>query len=249
MKEFYLESSLDSWEEDRKPINLYEKADLSGLENVRGLEPFRRPRSVSERVDRREEDIDWVRKDLLKRAAPNADPHLFCEVHAAPNDPGSHNEIWNAAKDAMWSAAISVTPQLQKALDMIVDEVLRNLTSEAVVVIDHALGLVWEVPGSHLPAVHAMGQARAACLKVAHFAGFSDWHLPTLDELSSLVYLLREDHPSAFDSLGQFIWTADREGLRPISVNVKTCRTGFHEQLNDHCPRTVCVASVGSRTR
>jgi hypothetical protein len=130
----------------------------------------------------------------------------------------------------------------------IVDEVLRSLQTEGVVVIDHALGLVWEVPGSHFPAVYAMAKARAACLSATHFAGFSDWHLPTLDEVASLVYLLREDHPEGFDHLGRLIWTADLEGVRGISVGLETLQIRFHEHLDQSCPRTVCVASLASRT-
>jgi hypothetical protein len=37
MRKFYLENSLDSWEKDRKPIIGYEKADLSGLENIKRI--------------------------------------------------------------------------------------------------------------------------------------------------------------------------------------------------------------------
>jgi Protein of unknown function (DUF1566) len=134
-------------------------------------------------------------------------------------------------------------------LEGLIGELLRSLASPAVLVIDHGLGLVWEVPGSSLPVSHQLAKGRAAGLSRARFAGFQDWHLPNIDEATSLTYLLREDHPSVFDELPQTIWSADEIGVDGLCIRLSDfVIQRYNAYYGDPAaPRTVCVASLDWR--
>ncbi len=83
---------------------------------------------------------------------------------------------------------------------------------DAVVVVDHATGLMWQKGGAD-PTTLANADDDIGRLNMERFAGFSDWRLPTLEEAMSLM------EPRAHDGLHiapvftrgvNFIWTADR---------------------------------------
>ncbi|MFH0341304.1 MAG: TIR domain-containing protein [Chromatiales bacterium] len=83
---------------------------------------------------------------------------------------------------------------------------------DAVVVLDHATGLMWQKGGSD-PMTLADAENYISRLNAERFAGFSEWRLPTLEEAMSLM------EPQAYDELHiaqvfqrgvNFIWTVDR---------------------------------------
>jgi len=83
---------------------------------------------------------------------------------------------------------------------------------DAVVVVDHATGLMWQKAGSN-----TMNLADATNyinrLNAEKFAGFSDWRLPTLEEAMSLMEPQAHDEfhiDPVFQRGVNFIWTADR---------------------------------------
>lgn len=55
------------------------------------------------------------------------------------------------------------------------------------VIVDHATGLMWQQSGSVDTMSYGAAQAYVAELNREVFAGFSDWRLPTIEELASLV--------------------------------------------------------------
>jgi hypothetical protein len=248
MKRFYIYHLFDIWGATKEAIKHYEGADLYGLEDMK-LNPFTSVRSMAMTMTGPDMDEDRLSQSLREMAGSDRFPHLYLEVRSpATARMAAHHPIWEVARRAARSEHLGT--RFLPDPSPVVDEVLRNLSAAAVLIIDYGLGLVWETPGSHLHVSHELAQARAASLSEAQYAGFSDWRLPTLEEVSSLVCLLREDHPSAFDKLGMKIWTADKAGLVGLSVELDTCRAAFY---NTHfgdarAPRAVCVASLAARS-
>jgi len=84
----------------------------------------------------------------------------------------------------------------------------------AKVVIDHTTGLMWQQGGSERTTLHAQAKDYFAELNDKKFAGFTDWRLPTLEEVMSLVEAKKSDNDlyidSVFDKTQRWIWTADK---------------------------------------
>lgn len=66
------------------------------------------------------------------------------------------------------------------------DYVLHRVHGHAVV-IDQTTGLMWQQAGSAEPLTWEDGKRYLAHLNAVQYAGFSDWRLPTLEELVSLL--------------------------------------------------------------
>jgi hypothetical protein len=85
------------------------------------------------------------------------------------------------------------------------------------VVIDHATGLMWQQSGSSDPMEYEEAWLYIKQVNRERFAGYSDWRLPTVDELLSLMepteqaYGLSYINP-IFDAMRQRkCWSADKE--------------------------------------
>lgn len=113
-------------------------------------------------------------------------------------------------------------------------------------IIDRAAGLLWQLSGS----LERMDFESAAGyideLNKQQFDGFSDWHLPTLEEAMSLITPARNAKDlfisPLFDARQARIWTADRYSATEAWV------VGFSEGSCDYCPiikrhyiRAVCA--------
>jgi hypothetical protein len=245
MKRFYVNHLFDVWAENKQPIEGYESADLYGLEDL-AVNPFTTLRAQAAVMTGQDLDVDQVGRRLSEMAGPNQYPHLYLEVRtsAKPRPVPKH-----VISDVVRRVA-RPEHQTAKLADSVTEEVFRNFSDSAVLVIDYGLGLIWEVPGSGLHVPHELAESRAAALSEANYAGFSIWRLPTIDEVSSLIRLIREDHPPAFDKLDMRIWTADKAGVQGLSVDLKTCKVAFRIAYpgDPSAPRTVCVASFSTRT-
>lgn len=85
------------------------------------------------------------------------------------------------------------------------------------VVIDHATGLMWQKSGSDQLMLYQDAQASLNQLNREGFAGHTDWRLPTIPELLSLLEPERQSnhlfiHP-IFDTRQELCWSADlKEG-------------------------------------
>lgn len=82
------------------------------------------------------------------------------------------------------------------------------------VVLDHATGLMWQQTGSAKPLSWSVAFDYAANLNRLRYAGFTDWRVPTIEELASL--LEPEKMPtnlylnSLFGKDNLWCWSADR---------------------------------------
>ena len=105
------------------------------------------------------------------------------------------------------TAPIAPTPQgislRSQALEVLESEMLKvfgvdnnwrpltyithDFEDQGDVVVDHATGLMWQKSGSTAPMSYAQAQAYIAQLNQDWFAGYTDWRLPTMAELLSLV--------------------------------------------------------------
>jgi hypothetical protein len=91
----------------------------------------------------------------------------------------------------------------------------HRVIGDAVVVIDHATGLMWQKSGSRdsMPLAEAANYIKN--INAKSVAGFTGWRLPTLEEAMSLMEPkpVGDYHISAEFEVGMrenFIWTADR---------------------------------------
>ena len=82
------------------------------------------------------------------------------------------------------------------------------------VVIDHATGLMWQKAGPPDYMKYAEAQKYVETLKRKRLAGFDDWRLPTIPELTSLLELKEQSNGlyinPIFDATQRWCWIADR---------------------------------------
>jgi uncharacterized protein DUF1566/TIR domain-containing protein len=87
------------------------------------------------------------------------------------------------------------------------------VVGDAVVLIDRATGLMWQRDGSERAVTFSSAEESVRRMNVEKVAGFTDWRLPTMEEVGSLMEPQAHDelHISpAFRRGVNFIWTADR---------------------------------------
>jgi hypothetical protein len=81
------------------------------------------------------------------------------------------------------------------------------------VVIDHATNLMWQQSGSPDRMIWQEAKAYVKHLNQENFAGYSDWRLPTIEELASLLEFRKQPGTlyiaSVFDSMQWICWSAD----------------------------------------
>ncbi|MDM8556122.1 DUF1566 domain-containing protein [Desulfococcaceae bacterium HSG7] len=82
------------------------------------------------------------------------------------------------------------------------------------VIKDNATGLMWQQAGSSKYMKYKAAQRYVKKLNSDNFAGYNDWRLPTVDELTSLMTKTRQDGglhiSSVFDKKQQYCWSSDR---------------------------------------
>lgn len=81
------------------------------------------------------------------------------------------------------------------------------------IVIDHATGLMWQLSGSPKTMAYQEAQQYMQQLSQQRFAGYSDWRIPTITELLSLMTKERQTNElfieSVFDANQRWCWSAD----------------------------------------
>ena len=90
------------------------------------------------------------------------------------------------------------------------------------VVVDHATGLMWQKSGSESWLTYSEAQDYIENLNRQKFAGYSDWRLPTIPELMSLLEPEEQSNDRyinpIFDSEQIWCWSADRRIKGEISA-------------------------------
>jgi len=119
-------------------------------------------------------------------------------------------------------------------------KIIKNDT----IVIDHALGLMWQKGGSAEYVKHEEVQKWIEALNRKGYAGFTDWRLPTLEEAMSLMEQVRNDDmyiDPVFNKKQKHIWTSDifKGESWACAVNFADgfCGTGLF--TDDLCVRAV----------
>jgi len=90
----------------------------------------------------------------------------------------------------------------------------QNFEVQGDVVLDHGTGLTWQKSGAANSMTYQDAQAYIEKLNRERFAGYSDWRLPTVAELLSLLTRDKQSHglylnPS-FDTTQTWCWSADK---------------------------------------
>lgn len=92
-------------------------------------------------------------------------------------------------------------------------QIENNFEVQGDVVIDYATGLMWQKTGSLQPLTYNNAQAYIRQLNQEQFAKFTNWRMPTIDELLSLVETNKQANglyiASIFDVRQKWCWSAD----------------------------------------
>jgi len=236
MKQFFWEMAAEHWERDKSPIIGSEQADLGDLEQLR-LRPIVSLRSTPRTVVERDVDLSEISKSISAAARDTGLPHL-CRLVQGERTDVKYGDVERSVRQTLESE--SGVPSIEMISDL-----YRSFGREPALVMDHALGLVWEIAGAGVRTPWVLASARARALSELRFAGHRNWRLPTTDEAASLCYIARDpDCRLYFTGADQRVWTSDKVGVMAIGVDLSTgsARLGGLSQVG--VPRTVCVASI-----
>jgi len=88
------------------------------------------------------------------------------------------------------------------------------------VILDQTTGLMWQQDGSNEPVNFSDAQAYVRSLNETTHGGFSDWRLPTIEELASLIEPIGANEylfiDTRFSPVQAHCWTSDRKQHTPI---------------------------------
>lgn len=90
---------------------------------------------------------------------------------------------------------------------------LQRAEKDGQIVLDRTTGLIWQQSGSPNYMNYADAEEYVRDLNAKHFAGFSDWRLPTRDEAMTILLLQPVNNFYAdpvFDRTQRWIWTANK---------------------------------------
>ncbi len=200
---------------------------------LRALEKDRRKRfpDAPEMLERLEElAVQWEKR---KEDA--------CRIVELKNAEDSRGDSTVSQSRALRKTAVKVCPS--RAADVFdLDELWRpseyfpnefEKPTEAVIW-DKASGLWWQRSGSKYPLAWEHARKFVADLNKNGFGGYTDWRLPTIDELSSL--LSRTPHGEdfcmepVFDRRQKWLWSSDRRSFNAAwYVNVELGFVGWHD--------------------
>lgn len=112
-------------------------------------------------------------------------------------------------------------------------------------VTDHSTGLIWQQSGSAYPRTWHQAHDYISQLNAGQFAGHRNWHLPTIDELATLL----KPNPhgvelciaSVFEATQRWIWSADRRSyLSAYYVDIELGFIGWQDFSAPYYVRAVC---------
>lgn len=142
---------------------------------------------------RNEEIKKWAASRVILRSTPKTLDKL--EVRAMVKKQGFFEKYYNSAGD-------------------FVNHYELHTINNQKVILDYATGLMWHQSGSEQYMEYDKVQAWIQQLNQRKYAGFSDWRLPTLEEMASLMESQESRYALFIDPLfskdQNHAWTADR---------------------------------------
>jgi hypothetical protein len=107
--------------------------------------------------------------------------------------------------------------------DRLQQEIEAVCREPGTVVIDHALGDGWEIPGGRHSTPLENVKIRTKALSLLQLGGLKWWRVPTLEEAFSLMHLAHcGEYRDGFTQQEKRIWVADTFGVQRLSVNLST---------------------------
>lgn len=96
----------------------------------------------------------------------------------------------------------------------------KQQLSDAKVIVDKSTGLMWQQSGAASTMTFDQAKEYVARLNAEPFGGFSDWRLPTIEELASLVEPVQKHADlyidPVFDDTQRWIRSADKESTKLV---------------------------------
>jgi serine/threonine-protein kinase len=110
---------------------------------------------------------------------------------------------------------------------------------------DSLTGLTWQQSGSKYPQTWHQAHQYVSQLNAQRFGGFKNWHLPTVDELITLLKPPSQGRDMCiqplFDTTQRWIWSADRRSfIAAYFVNIELGYLGWQDFSAPFYVRAVC---------
>lgn len=207
------EKALRSWEE------LLRRQENELKKKIKNIQKVQKTRTLQNRKDNHDqytEDKKWAQFDTLE--AP-LDTPVIIQLRSRPGTL-SKNEIREMIekrgfRDSVWNPEGDFPNKFK----------VQIIKGDKVVV-DYATGLMWQQSGSSNEMSLREAVNYIDWLNDQSYAGFSDWRLPTVEELESLLKPGRKVGyfiDPIFDLKQQWFWSADkRSSGKAWSVSIRT---------------------------
>jgi uncharacterized protein YgiM (DUF1202 family) len=124
-----------------------------------------------------------------------------------------------------------------------------NSSNGVNVVIDYATQLMWQQSGTRNPMTWSNAQEYIFNLKSERYGGYSDWRLPTIEELASLLEPTKQNAnlyiAPVFGTLQVWCWSADKVAFSPNTAwYISFSSGGIEQQELDHTAFVLAVRSI-----
>jgi len=140
-------------------------------------------------------------------------PYNPCPGLTAPGEAGFVPRLRRAPLTTNEIRALSLNLRVDGGVGYPVTDIANAFKDRGDVVVDDATGLMWQKSGSADALTYADAQAYITQLNDQKFAGYSDWRLPTIEELLSLLELKRQSNDlyinPMFDAKQPYVWSMD----------------------------------------
>ncbi len=131
--------------------------------------------------------------------------------------------------------------EAQKIWELLIENLVENrrpkryITNDFEVrekiVVDHATGLMWQQSGSEYVMLYKDAKMYVQKLNQQNFAGYSDWRLPTVEELISLLEPEESSNGyfinPVFDSVQRLCWGVDIYQVKDENSTALAWRVNF----------------------
>jgi hypothetical protein len=148
--------------------------------------------------------------DLKPKVAPEAGAVVPAKLklRSEPTTFSSKDDILRMVREKEFSAPSD------RIAGMFVPQYEEKALNGVSVVIEHNTGLIWQKTGSAETMDYTGAQNYVILLNRQRHAGFSDWRLPTMEELLSLMEPVKQGEmfiDPVFETQNDYYWSADKD--------------------------------------